>query len=333
MRVLKTLWVNTKLTILLFASILILGGALLFFFSHRPAPVPSQTTVQALPAATLPNALATADSDKDGLKDWEEQIYGTDPHNPDTDGDGTYDGEEVAQGRDPLKKSPDDILPKKQELQKPVAPKEANLTRDLSSLFFERYLKAKFQQPDVPLDPQLSGQQVVQDFIETTDVQNLSFPTVKETQIHATDDNSPEAIKVYLNAIVESYQTNIAKEHDPLLIFASIVQKDNFDSFLYLFDPIILGYENYIQTVKATPVPSSLKEYHLQFLNNLLKIKTAVTAFRNADTDIVKASAMIKHYQAALIDDQDIGSKIQQLLLTRDIHFNDTDPAKKEFHL
>ncbi len=35
------------------------------------------------------------DSDSDGLKDWEETLWGTDPKNPDTDGDGTEDGSAV----------------------------------------------------------------------------------------------------------------------------------------------------------------------------------------------------------------------------------------------
>ena len=43
------------------------------------------------------------DSDNDGLPDWKEALYGTDPHKADTDGDGTNDGDEVAQDRDPLK--------------------------------------------------------------------------------------------------------------------------------------------------------------------------------------------------------------------------------------
>ncbi len=42
------------------------------------------------------------DSDNDGLKDWEESLWGTNPNNPDTDGDGTPDGQEVKQGRNPL---------------------------------------------------------------------------------------------------------------------------------------------------------------------------------------------------------------------------------------
>lgn len=42
------------------------------------------------------------DSDKDGLTDAEERIYGTDPNNPDTDADGMSDGKEVKRGRNPL---------------------------------------------------------------------------------------------------------------------------------------------------------------------------------------------------------------------------------------
>ncbi len=41
------------------------------------------------------------DLDEDGLFDWEETLYGTDPTNPDTDGDGKKDGEEVDSGTDP----------------------------------------------------------------------------------------------------------------------------------------------------------------------------------------------------------------------------------------
>ncbi len=57
-----------------------------------------------------------ADSDKDGLRDWEERLWGTDIHSTDSDGDGTGDGEEVALGRDPKKKSPGDTLSNKEDI-------------------------------------------------------------------------------------------------------------------------------------------------------------------------------------------------------------------------
>lgn len=47
----------------------------------------------------------TADTDGDGVKDWEETLLGTDPTKTDTDGDGIPDGEEVATARASLLES------------------------------------------------------------------------------------------------------------------------------------------------------------------------------------------------------------------------------------
>lgn len=40
--------------------------------------------------------LIERDTDNDGVKDWEESLWGTDKNNPDTDGDGEGDAEEIA---------------------------------------------------------------------------------------------------------------------------------------------------------------------------------------------------------------------------------------------
>src|SRR3989344_2117840 len=40
------------------------------------------------------------DTDGDGLRDWEEELWGTQKNNPDTDGDGVSDGEEIVRGTD-----------------------------------------------------------------------------------------------------------------------------------------------------------------------------------------------------------------------------------------
>ena len=45
------------------------------------------------------NELLNKDTDNDGLKDWEEILWKTDPNNPDTDGDKTTDGEEIKLNR------------------------------------------------------------------------------------------------------------------------------------------------------------------------------------------------------------------------------------------
>jgi len=50
----------------------------------------------ASPSAALKSEILEKDSDGDGLLDWEESLWGTDPFLVDTDGDGILDGEFVA---------------------------------------------------------------------------------------------------------------------------------------------------------------------------------------------------------------------------------------------
>ena len=46
-------------------------------------------------AVTSPQNSLLTDEDHDSLQAWEEELYGTNPQNPDTDGDATPDGEEI----------------------------------------------------------------------------------------------------------------------------------------------------------------------------------------------------------------------------------------------
>ncbi len=73
-----------------------------------PSTETSTTDARSAKNGVLPSALN--DTDRDGLKDFEETLWKTDPANPDTDGDGSTDGEEVQNDRNPLKKGPNDRL-------------------------------------------------------------------------------------------------------------------------------------------------------------------------------------------------------------------------------
>src|SRR3989338_96932 len=94
--------------ILTILALALVGGAV-FYVATR---TPKTETVYRTPEESVAKAAAilAKDADNDGLKDWEEELWGTDPKQPDTDGDKTPDGEEIRLGRDPLKPAPDDLL-------------------------------------------------------------------------------------------------------------------------------------------------------------------------------------------------------------------------------
>lgn len=87
-------------------ALLIIGGVAVYVAQpDDPVTPPDQAVVVNTPRTTI----SETDSDGDGLKDWEEALWNTDPSNPDTDGDGTTDGKEVAESRNPTVGGPDDV--------------------------------------------------------------------------------------------------------------------------------------------------------------------------------------------------------------------------------
>lgn len=88
-------------------ALVILGVWFLFRGSGRK---PTAVLPKKVPVVQKETRTNSFDTDGDGLLDWEEALWGTDPNNPDADGDGTSDGAEVAAHRNPKKAGPNDSL-------------------------------------------------------------------------------------------------------------------------------------------------------------------------------------------------------------------------------
>ncbi len=105
----------------------------------------AKTDGEKLLSIAEPNPNLYLDSDGDGLMDWEELLWGTDPFNPDTDGDGTSDYDEIRMGRDPLKPGPDDFLPTDEVKRKTNESIESDLseTDKFARMFLAQYVASK----------------------------------------------------------------------------------------------------------------------------------------------------------------------------------------------
>ncbi|PKL72141.1 hypothetical protein CVV26_02855 [Candidatus Kuenenbacteria bacterium HGW-Kuenenbacteria-1] len=90
-----------KYKIILIFLIIIILGSIYYFWSKRQYNLTHPTVL--LPVNMILNP-SEADSDGDGLADWEEKKIHTDFNKPDTDEDGLWDGIEVKLYKtDPLK--------------------------------------------------------------------------------------------------------------------------------------------------------------------------------------------------------------------------------------
>lgn len=84
---------NWRALIAVVFSIVLIGGSFILARGIESPPVAQASTESA-----LLQSIAAKDSDGDGLSDWEEMLYGTDPHIVDTGKLGMSDGVAVARG-------------------------------------------------------------------------------------------------------------------------------------------------------------------------------------------------------------------------------------------
>lgn len=296
---------KTPFLVIILAVILIIGGIVFVLkFSNNKQPKFSQENLK--------------DSDNDGLKDWEEELYKTNPNNPDTDADGYLDGEEINSGHNPLVKAPGDQLTfyplplgEKYNITKKVLDAET-----INSLL-DSYIYQKGEY--INDHPEVSSPETFSASIKESTIQEMSrralastYPIILEKaqetisempeifEIKITDedikisnDNSQEAIKLYLSQVssILNADTFFLQEQS----YKALVSAYENDDFSKLDDLIKLNDEK-IEIAKAIMVPSSWKEVHKEGLELTLLIRNIYVSFRDIQSDPLKTYVALQKF-------------------------------------
>lgn len=202
------------------------------------------------------------DTDGDGLRDWEEILWKTNPNNPDTDGDGYTDKEEISQGYDPLDPESNPETGKKAENQSVTREERKKIAEHLNlSEGIAKTMIAKIKDPseltqsnpDNPftlLDDE-TGQGML-GFIESF---NIRLP---ENEIKTNNDNSKEAFQKYINERESIALSNPYPRLSEDEVFSQAITTNNFkkiDEFISFYDKAITNMKNII-------APSAFFEIH-----------------------------------------------------------------------
>jgi len=265
------------------------------FFMFRPAEETYQnknpkTSSPLRAGGNAPSGQLARDDDGDGLKNWEEALFRTDPANSDTDADGTPDNEEITQNRDPLKKGPDD---KNAESADDTGTAEESAP-NVTSQFMQRAADS--------LAPLLAQQQYG-GAIDASDFASVAsslptpdpvavlgpIPKITKRDLVISDRNGPAAAKEYFNAVYAVYeQTFVTLTEDDLTILAAAA-KTNDPSQLKKIDAVIAAFDESIRGVKKIPVPAGYEDFAIRELSYLLKSRRMVEILRNTETDPLAA--------------------------------------------
>lgn len=225
-----------KIALIFLVLILVLGGV--FWIVSKFSPEPNDTVDLAYAEKTRIDK-NSIDTDHDGLRDWEEDLWRTDPKNPDSDGDGTLDGKEVATRRDPRKAGKDTLetpttLPEEGTVERTVL--LATLTESLAT---------------------------------TTQKNSLARYTFTSKDIATKSDSSPESLRAYGLLLADTLAQYRFVKPEALLDFVLGAMAN--DEPRDLTDLALARKENYrvISTLLAMKVPESAVKTHLGLLNAL----------------------------------------------------------------
>lgn len=258
-------------------------------FSFRPS------TVDAATAESLLKAYSTKDSDSDGLPDWQESLYGTDPTNPQSVKAGVQDGDAVTQGL---------VKPKFESAKSPepvdastipgTLPTDDSVTAQFSQEFFKSYVEAGGQTMSAS-DKQALLTRIMQDF--TVRTQKLVVSPYTAVSIH-TDTSI--TIASYANTVEEIILNNDvpAGGGSPIDLMDAYVNNGDGSARTKL---IALGksYAGIASGLADTRVPPSLAAMHLSLLQSFDSLARATRLVANYEKDPVAVLGALSIYQPA----------------------------------
>lgn len=276
-------------------ALALIGGSIWYVRKQPESGTPqAQYEKKALDASAL--AIAGADTDNDGLKDWEESLWKTDPSASDTDGDGTPDGEEVASKRNPTLRGPNDAMSSNQStgdfLYGERGEQQGNLTEQFTKAFSNtigpRVISGKGK---------LSASDVVgiANYLPSKESILASVPQVKASDLVVSPTNDAAHVKEYFAAVFAVYEKHLLKfkpNEDLEILQRALTSEDM--SELAKLDPAITALEESFREVKSIPVPRGYEDFAVKELSYLLRSRRMAEIIRNADTDPLLVMAILE---------------------------------------
>ncbi len=323
-------FLSKKIIIPVFLIGLSITAGYFLFFGVKPTPVYDK---QAASLQVQKEALKNPDldNDNDGLKDWEETLWKTDPHNPDTDGDGTPDGEEIKQNRNPAVKGPDDgiletMLNNGSEDSNPDFKMPETFTETIGQQFFAQFLVNKAT--DGGKITTENANDIANSMLSTMDQYAKPGENAYKIADLKTVPATTENIKSYGNqmgAIIKKYFDPISEGEITLLVQAV---KDEDSLILEKLKPISSAYKNTTEEAAVLNIPETLAGDHLVIINNFYQIAKEISAMEKAFNDPALALIALKQYLDTSDSARTALKAIQSNFLANQITFQDNEPGK-----
>ena len=267
--------------------------------------------------------LTKKDTDSDGLKDWEESLWGTDPDNPDTDGDGTNDGEEISLNRNPTVAGPDDKIDNTllQNLEEDSNYSDFSKTDAVSRIFFRKYLI--LQQSEGNIDEETRNT-LVDEAIEDIFKETNSPQIYKESDLNIIS-NSDGALRSYGNKIVSIVDVYVKQNpENELTVFEEALETKN-EKTLESLNVSSEMYGKISKDFVKMAVPKELVSTHLDFIEVYLKLSRSAGNMSSMFSDPVLGIVGFKEHVQTLNTQISLSQSLKEYFKQKGIIFTKTE--------
>lgn len=281
---------------------------------------PQQLALEASYVATT-TTITDRDSDVDGLPDWEEHLYGSDPLKFDSDGDGTPDGEEVKEGRNPGKantaKGDDSVTDMITLIQDPHFATSSTDILGIKKEFF-----AKFLANESAGIRQATYKELLRSFDPKQVATNNQI-----VDLNITSDNSVESLHEYGNAFGVIIKKYTKRSHRTEQEIVEDAMRSSSTPILRELQLPAVDYKNFSADLKVLKTPSSMASYHLKIVNGYERMSKGLILMQQLYTNPVNGAGGYTAYTTGKADVTNGYAHILVLLVKENVKFSPDEPG------
>jgi hypothetical protein len=286
----------------------------------------SWNRVDAASTQELLKEYSVKDSDNDGLPDWQEALYGTDPNNATSNGKGMTDGEAVQKGlltpktlSNALATSTTPTVPGK-------APAAGSVTDEFAKTLYIEMMKVQGAQP-LTAD-QISS--VVQSSLAKLETQQKPLSTYSDSDV-VVGGSGAASLTAYTVAVEKAFSTyGVTTEKSELLYLQDAAEKND-TAALRKVQAVGKAYTSIAKAVAKIPAPKEAAAAHLHLVNALARTGSAISDMGTFDTDPIRSLLGIGTYAPATADFVVALSELRAVYTTDGVTFTSGQPGYQIF--
>lgn len=248
-------------------------------YSFRPM------TVDAATAESLLKSYAAKDTDSDGLPDWQESLYGTNPANPESVAIGVLDGDAVERGLVKPKFSGASAPEDTSNQRIPGSPADDTITARFARSFFTKYFNTYGAEAELTQEQMVS---FTNEAVNELVLENANKNPYSATNVKVSGEGAA-AVQSYLVVLETTLSKHILQNDKSEIDYLSdAVERNDVNAYKKIAE-IGASYTALSKDMIKIPAPKEAATAHLAVANSFAKMGDVITDISTASSDPLRS--------------------------------------------